>query len=867
MGADSTRPGTVAASSVQATGGPSDATREGSIVSLGAQATSTAGWAAADTEAAGAAPPGAARGSPLPDRYEDLCLLGRGGFGEVRRVHDRKLGRVVAMKLLRPDIHRAPRQRARFLAEIMFTARLNHPGVIAIYDCGELADGHLWFTMPEVRGKTLDAAVEEAFAPAGGRGAPVARRRLLDVFARVCDAVAYAHRHGVIHRDLKPANVMIGDFGRVTVMDWGIARRVRRTGPDSTDPPGLDDADPIPDPASDEPSADGLTRHGDVVGTPAYMPPEQARGELHRHGPAADVYALGAMLYHLLAGRPPYQGASYDVLKQVVSGPPRALLEDEAPAELAAICARAMAREPEDRYADAAELAVEVEAFLSGTRRRELALEKLADALARGPAIAELRARAARLRADAAVLLSPVRPFDPVEAKRPGWALEDEAAELDREAALGEAGWIQGVHGALAVDPTLPEAHAALADHYREKLAEAERGRRQEDAARAEVLLRAHDRSRHAAFLSGKGALTLVTDPPGARVTLERYALRERRLVPEPAGDLGPTPIVDLPLDKGSYRLRVAAPGRAEVLYPVLVERGERWDGCPPGSAAPYAIPLPPAGEIGADEVYVPAGWAWTGGDPDAPDSLPAARVWIDGFVIGRFPVTNEEYLAFLNDLLAAGREAEALAACPRASLGMLAAADETLAYERGPDGRFLLVRQSGGEIWTPRGPAVLMSWRGATAYARWLAARTGRPYRLPNELEREKAARGVDRRLYPWGNWFDATWARALNSQAHEPSRVDVDAYPLDESPFGLRGGAGNSRDWCDNLWTLGGPAREGGRLRLEPAPDDGDAYRSARGGAWSSVENHCRAAARFVGRPDKRAPTAGVRVARSYP
>ncbi|WP_437590258.1 protein kinase domain-containing protein [Sorangium sp. So ce1000] len=805
----------------------------------------------AATEPEGGAEQAAAAGEgalALPERYQDLRQLGSGGFGEVRRVLDRALGRVVAMKLLRPELEQRERARARFLAEIRLAAGLSHPGIVALHDAGELPDGRLWFTMPEVRGRTLRSVIDEAFA-AGPRGGASQRRRLLDHFARVCDAMAYAHSQGVIHRDLKPENVMVGAFGQVFVMDWGIARRVG-------------EAERIPgvEVARAASAGQGLTRHGDTLGTPAYMAPEQLRGEVDRHGPSTDVYALGAMLHHVLVGRPPPSPRRGEIRAAPLSS-----LADPAhgvPPELVAVCARAMALEPRDRYADGAALAVEVHAFLEGAQRRERALAELRKSAAVVSEVDSLRARAEALRREASALLSSVRPLDPVDAKVPGWAREDEAEGLQREAALLETQWIQSVHGALALDPELPEAHAVLADHYKRRLLEAERAQRAAEAAGFEILLRAHDRGRHAAILSRRGALSLVTEPDGARVMLYRHVSRRRRLSAEPAGELGRTPLVNVPLEQGSYLLRISAPGRAEVRYPVQIERGEHWDARPPESQGPCALFLPLAGEIGDDEVYVPAGFAWTGGDPHAPDSLQQRRLWIDGFVIGRYPVTNEEYLAFLNDLLAEGREDEALRACPRANRGTVANADEELAYARGADGRFSLKEGDPGERWRPRGPAVLMDWHGAMAYARWRAARAGKPYRLMHELEREKATRGVDGREFPWGDHFDPTWACMLDSHPGEPGRVEVTEFPLDEGPYGMRGGAGNTRDFCSNRWTMEGPPLDKGRLSPDVAPPGDEGYRAIRGGAWSSVVDHCRAAARFVLRPDQRRSAVGLRV-----
>jgi serine/threonine-protein kinase len=348
-------------------------------------------------------------------------------------------------------------------------------------------------------------------------------------------------------------------------------------------------------------------------------------------------------------------------------------------------------------------------------------------------------------------------------------------------------------------------------------------------------------------------------------VHIERYELSDRRLVPVDQGVLGTTPLRSMPLQRGSYRLRVRAPGRAEIFYPVLIERGAHWDGRAPGAAEPHPISLPVEAALGLEDCYVPAGWCWTGGDPEAGDSLPLRRVWIDAFVIRRFPVTNREYLAFLNALVAAGREDEALAACPRSQLGMADEGGERLVLGRDGAGRFVLIDDELGRRSEPDWPVVLVDWYGARACAAWLAAQTGRAWRLPNELEREKAARGADARLCPWGNHLEATFACTVDSRNAQPVRVSVDSYPLDESPYGARGLAGNSRDWCDNIWRKHGPEVQDGRLVVEGVTPSDPGFRSLRGGAWCSPLVASRSASRFGGQPGVRRMTSGLRLARS--
>jgi len=282
-------------------------------------------------------------------RYLDKDALGAGGMAEVRRVADPTLARDMAMKIIGAELADDEVARSRFLQEAQITAQLQHPGIPAVHEVGTLPDGRAYYTMTEVRGSTLQEILSG--------DAPKSRRNLLELLLAASEAVAYAHERGVIHRDLKPANLMAGEFGETLVLDWGLARVI-----------GEGDTAVH----SDRAGSALATRDGLVAGTPAYMAPEQARGETDAFGPWTDVYALGAVLHHILTGRPPYLGESAaDILESVRHGPPDP--PSDAPPDLAALCTRAMARDPAERFGDAGAFGRALGAWLDATRRLSLA--------------------------------------------------------------------------------------------------------------------------------------------------------------------------------------------------------------------------------------------------------------------------------------------------------------------------------------------------------------------------------------------------------------------------------------------------------------------------------------------------------------
>jgi serine/threonine-protein kinase len=340
--------------------------------------------------------------------YQLRGEIARGGMGVLLKGRDLDLGRDVALKVLREDLAARPEIVRRFVEEAQIGGQLQHPGIVPVYELGVMADQRPYFAMKLVKGRTLAAVIADRN--------PADRRKLLDVFASVCQTLAYAHSRGVVHRDLKPANVLIGAFGEVQVIDWGLAKvlceggeereaRLRADRPESSGV--VQTVRSVRDPSSTGSSL-GDSIAGAVMGTPAYMAPEQARGEIGRVDERTDVFALGATLCEILTGDPPYRGESLqrddspqrgDAQRTLVQasnaelGDARErLAKCDADAELLELCRACLAPDPAQRPRSAEQVNERVQEYLASLAERARA--------------AELRAAEARVRARSTAQLS-----------------------------------------------------------------------------------------------------------------------------------------------------------------------------------------------------------------------------------------------------------------------------------------------------------------------------------------------------------------------------------------------------------------------------------------------------------------------------
>ena len=769
-------------------------------------------------------------GPNLGMRYAYQNELGRGGQGTIISAFDRDVGRIVALKVLREDASKTMNLLERFLGEAQVTGQLEHPNIVPVHGMGRLPNGTVFYTMKRVEGRSLDQVLRGIRKADPEIASRYNRMKLLSILQQVCQGMEYAHARGVIHRDLKPANIMLGDFGEVLILDWGLAKVI---GQGEGLAPEMEEERELELVELSE-GAQLKTRDGYVQGTPPFMAPEQAKNERDRIGPWSDVYALGGILYQILTQKLHFHGKNpRDVMIRCVEEdpiPPRErapqLRVDE---ELNDICMRALCRDPEERYRSARALSEEIAAFLEGTKRRESAQKRVVEGRKAMEVYHASRLEMDRLREEVHKALSDLRGWEQVEEKAPAWELEDRAEEAGREVAVAFLKTEGLFEQALAYDEHNEAARAGLAALYWTRFRDAEARRDMADQIYYEGLIRRYDDGRYVERLRGDGLMSVSSQPASAEVWIYRFVERNRIKKAAEPRLLGKTPVKDVPVSMGSYLLVLRRDGFRDTRFPVLMGRGE---------TRRIRIQLLDEKAAPRNMVFVPAGSFVLGGDVNAPGSWPRSLKQVDDFLISRFPVSVGEYLQFVRSVGDAESEA-AQAAVPRAHPGGPPAwpvgsdGHFSLPEGEGPGGRLDIRRTVGG-----------VDVAAARAYAAWKTGRDeGVTYRLPNEVEWEKAARGADGRFFPWGDRFDPTFCKMRLSRSGPPRPEAIGTYTVDASPYDARDMAGTCREWT-----------------LTDAEDDTTAV--IRGGSWLSPAEDCRAARRCPEAADYRNIDVGFRL-----
>ncbi len=729
---------------------------------------------------------------PALPRYEAMGELGRGGMGCVDEVFDRVLGRPVAQKrLLRVA---DPRNATMLVAEAQTCAQLEHPSIVPVYDLDAAADGRPFYTMRVVRGRSLREVIDDN-ADQNKARTPLAR--LLGTFRQVCLAVDYAHSRGVVHRDLKPENIVVGEFGEVYVVDWGIAHLIE----------GSDVRRSGYQPA--------------IAGTPAYMAPEQISGD-DLDG-RADVFALGVMLFELLTGDRPFSDDSMQGVltrrgKRVDRGPSQIAPGGAVPSFFDQLVLACLSPEKHGRPGRARVIASTIDDYLDQERARAEREREAAEYAREGDAARERFATATQeareLEERGEALLADAKPWHDAASKAPAWELSTRASALRSDAARERARASAAFTSALGRVSDHPAARGGLAQLYFHQFVEAEEAGDEQRMAQYLDLARTYDDGALALELRNQGQLEIATRPTGARLRIARYARKGPLLVLGDERDLGAAPVNAGWFDAGSYLISAEQDGRT-LRYPLLIRRAQRHL---------IDLRMPGPDELPDGMVLVPGGPFLSNTDPRAPK---LRELELPDFSIGRFPVTLREYGEYLDDLADDERELR----MPIID-GVAAYSPETRSWktELFVSGDALKYLPPDRELDLP---VVGIRWNAARAYAAWLARRTGRPYRLPTDPEWDKAMRGADGRPFSMGVKLDPAFAKLRDSRKEIPTPEPVGAFASDESPYGIRDLCGSVGDWTETA------------LDELPLPDLAEAdsgeadYRIViwRGGTWSST------------------------------
>ncbi|MCA8961129.1 MAG: SUMF1/EgtB/PvdO family nonheme iron enzyme [Planctomycetes bacterium] len=736
------------------------------------------------------------------ERYQILGFIGEGGMGEVFRATDRLLGREVAIKYLKTSTEPEAKRLRGFWDEVSTAGLLDHPNIPPVFDVGLDAQSRLFYVMKLIRGVSLREHLQSERPPL---------LSALSLFTQVCAAVEFAHSRGILHLDLKPDNVMVGAYGEVYLVDWGLSRRS------------------LPDGRTGGPHP--------IRGTPAYMSPEQSRRDAIPTE-QSDVFSLGVLLYELTTRRHPFLGTdspdSGTILDRIRLGQfLRSPSWRDLPLDLREVIRAALEPDPRRRTSSVEELGRQVRGVLSGARERErkarLARQSFEQALAE---IAASRSTVSRLRdLEARVQSEEPQSWEPVERKRGFWALEDELEHVRSLLDGQNERALDRLREAHDLAPHDDEIRGRLTQSTIDRFREAETEGRTYEVRVIEADLRRIGGPRVRRFLQGDGHLALLCDPMPSRAVLYTLTEEDRRLVPTSGHDVtGSLTGMDLPM--GRYWIRCEHEGMVPIEAPILIPREQEVE-------LQWRFRTREA--VGPDFVRVPPSTFVMGGDDRTFMSVPRQEPWVGDFCIARFPVTWAEYLTYLEDL--ADRDPESLRRQLPATLS-----DGQRTWFIDDQGRPRCAREPSVALARSRWPVFDVNYRQVLAYVDWRSRRDDRRYALPTDEEWEKAARGVDARVFPWGNHYDATFCKNSGSTEHATQPEPVGTYENDCSPYGVRDLAGGIREWCSSWFS------------------EQNNFRLVRGGSWNFGEIGAHAAYRLGCTPEVSYPFIGFRLVHHY-
>ena len=785
------------------------------------------------------------------DRYELITELGSGGMGSVWLGVDKLLSRDVAIKILHKRHTASDDVKSRFEREARLTGRLDHPGIVPVHDVGVLPTGEHFFAMQRIQGvdlrQHLDSILNRYNEPTQDTIHEYPLQALLRLFNQVCLIIAYAHDRGYIHRDLKPANILVGTFGELYVADWGIAKVNNAIADVAEEHVSV----LRPDDYTDE------SRPGVLIGTVQYMSPEQVTPETHEVTQKSDIFSLGIVLHELLTGEAPFTGKSFlSVMRKIVEGDRTKLnhMPDgrPVPAALAALLDSMMATDSDDRPT-AKQVAERIDRYLDGVEDRLRSAQRAAEYLAEGRAqlamYREQKASAAQtveaLERQEAELRNEIISADDVAS---GSALDPYVSVWKARRDLYQAGLetqhiytraVRALNRSIDYQDNVT-SHKLLADLYWDKYVDATDARDRETAVFFKALVLEHDQGKYEGLLGDTGRLDLkvqsvgdsahpVEGPLGQRFdfSFEKYVEAGPLLIPES---------VQLEAnfcDVGSYRLSISRDSNHVIHVPFVIRSNELTE---------LRVELPEEDMPGF--VFIAGGKAELGGDEDAPLGLDPAVFDVPSFWMGKNPITVGEYVDFLNDL-AKTDVTGARSHAPRSPAGMV-----YIDYNEQKGAFEIPSADKDGHRWDSLWPITMVTQIDALAYCAWRSGRDGIDFRLPTEFEWEYAARGADKRAYPWGNGYDRllscssrgmTDDKTMSGAREGPGRIDE--FPYDVSPFGVRHMGGLAMEWTSTV-------NYAGNIIL-------------RGGGLFSMAAYCRAASRSAHAPSHLAVQFGFRLA----